>query len=253
MNHKSNYNNIYVDDNNDSDGNDNIFNKNIAKDDSLEKYFKPMEENHESDDILKQLENLNLSEEKSFDMPQKVFEPLINKKINEITPKIEPLSSSAKKRNPNVKEQINNGEETDDNNKEPKMENINDNNKQNIDEIISNGEENEKLSEFLLREKLNRICASIQGYTLNQKCYQNMNNFIPFLSEISQNLYQPLDRLFDVFIELLCRIKQEFNVKENLIHKLNDISLNNEGYEKKIIEIKKRNKREREGNRGLNK
>ena len=238
-NQKNNYNNIYVDDNNDSDGNDNIFNKNIAKDDSLEKYFKPMEDNHESDDILKQLENLNLSEEKSFDMPQKIFEPLANKKVNEINTKIEPLSNSAKKRTPTIKEQVNNGEEIDDNNKEIKMENINDNNKQNIDEIISNGEENEKLSEFLLREKLNRICASIQGYTLNQKCYQNMNNFIPFLSEISQNLYQPLDRLFDVFIELLCRIKQEFNVKENLIHKLNDISLNNEGYEKKLLKLKK--------------
>ena len=98
-----NYNNIYVDDNNDSDGNDNIFNKNIAKDDSLEKYFKPMEDNHETDDILKQLENLNLSEEKSFDMPQKVFEPLANKKANEIKTNIEPLSNSAKKRNPNIK------------------------------------------------------------------------------------------------------------------------------------------------------
>ena len=172
-------------------------------------------------------------------MPQKVFEPLANKKANELNTNIEPLSNSAKKRNPNIKEQINNGEEIDDNNKEVKMENINDNNKQNIEEVLSNGEENEKLSEFLLREKLNRICASIQGYTLNQKCYQNMNNFIPFLSEISQNVYQPLDGLFDVFIELLCRIKQEFNVKENLIHKLNDISLNNEGYEKKLLKLKK--------------
>ena len=145
-NQKNNYNNIYVDDNNDSDGNDNIFNKNIAKDDSLEKYFKPMEDNHEADDILKQLENLNLSEEKSFDMPQKVFEPLANKKTNELNTNIEPLSNSAKKRNPNIKEQINNGEEIDDNNKEVKTEKINDNNKQNIDEMLSNGEENEQLS-----------------------------------------------------------------------------------------------------------
>ena len=114
-----------------------------------------------------------------------------------------------------------------------------DNNNQILDDVLSNGEDNEKLSEVLLKEKLNRICASIQGYTLNQKCYQNLNNFIPFLTEISQNLYQPLDKLFDVFIELLMRIKQEFNVKENLIHKLNDISLNNEGYEKKIIKLKK--------------
>ena len=48
-----------------------------------------------------------------------------------------------------------------------------------------------------------------------------------------------MDLLFDVFAELLCRIKQEFNVKENLIHKLNDISLNNEEYEKKLLKLKK--------------
>ena len=237
----------YLDDINDSEdeNNNNIFSKPNRKDDSLEQYFKPMDDNHESEDILKQLENLNLSEEKSFEMPQKIFQPLAEKNK-------ESKNNSTNKKDKKISNKIN-----EDNNKkeiytkynlinEIKKENNNNenndnngNNKQALDEIISNGEDNEKLSEILLREKLNRICASIQGYTLNQKCYQNLNSFIPFLSEIPQNLYQPLDLLFDVFIELLMRIKQEFNVKENLIHKLNDISLNNEGYEKKLIKLKK--------------
>ena len=249
--------NIYIDYNNDSQDNSNFF-QNNKKDDSLYKYFKPLEGDHESEEILRQLENLNLSGEKSFDMPQKVFETLDQDKSEKIKT-IDYISSSAKKLRSNRKlkklnDNINNFQDIYDNNKnknskynlinEIKIQNKNgndenDNNKQGLEEIISNGDDNEKLSEFLLKEKLNRICASIQGYTLNQKCYHNLNNFIPFLSEISQNLYQPLDLLFDVFIELLSRIKDEFNVKENLIHKLNDISLNNEGYEKKLLKLKK--------------
>lgn len=254
-NNKNNFNkNIYDDESNDSGDNNNIFQQNNKKDDSLDKYFKPMEDNHETDDILKQLENLNLSEEKSFDMPQKIFEPLSGKNAEQKKKENNSSNKKEKKINKNIDndEDLSNlNNNNNDNNEkysrfnllnEIKKENDNgnnDNNKQLLDEVLSNGEDNEKLSEFLLREKLNRICASIQGYTLNQKCYQNLNNFIPFLTEISQNLYQPLDKLFDVFIELLMRIKQEFNVKENLIHKLNDISLNNEGYEKKILKLKK--------------
>ena len=253
---------IYEDESNESEDNNNIFQQNIRKGDSLDKYFKPIEDNHESEDILKQLENLNLSEDKSFEMPQKVFEPL-GKKKSEKNNTVDFIKSSAKKKNSYISQNeinnnsIDNEQELYDNNdnndkysktdvyNEIKSENKNgkdiDNNinKQRLDDIHSNGEDTEKLTEILLKEKLNRICASIQGYTLNQKCYQNLNNFIPFLPEISQNIYQPLDLLFDVFIELLCRIKQEFNVKENLIHKLNDISLNNEGYEKKILKLKK--------------
>ena len=212
--------NIYGFNNNDSE--DNIKMKKNKKDDSYYKNYKTLEDTHESYELLKQLEILNLSEKKSFEIPKKVTINLNNDtslgktKINKSNKK------ERRQNNRNIEDQINI------NKKEDKNENI----KINIDDELSNREENEQLSEFLLKEKLNRICASIQGYTLNQKCYENLNNFISYISEISQNLYQPLDLLFDVFIELLCRIKQEFNVKENLIHKLNDISLNNEGYEK---------------------
>ena len=221
--------NIYVYNNNDSE--DNIKMKNNKKDDSYHKYYKTLEDTHESYEILKQLEILNLSDKKSFEIPKKVTINL--NKNNDTTLGKTKINKGSKKEkrdnNINIEDQIYK------NKKEDKSENI----KLNIDDEPSIREENQQLSEFLLREKLNRICASIQGYTLNQKCYENLNNFIPYISEIPQNLYQPLDLLFDVFDELLCRIKQEFNVKENLIHKLNDISLNNEEYEKKLLKLKK--------------
>ena len=243
----------YSDGSNDLEyNNNNNFIQNNKKDDSLDKYFKQMDDNHESDDILKQLEYLNLSEEKSFEMPKKIFDPLLDKNKDNIN-----INTSNKKEKKENKK-INNDEELYDinnienNNKEKyskynidsltEIKNENDNNegkKQVFEEKNSNGEDNEKLSEILLKEKLNRICASIHGYTLNQKCYQNLNNFIQFLPEVPQNLYQPIDLLFDVFIELLMRIKQEFKVKENLILKLNTISLNNEGYEKKLLKLNK--------------
>ena len=239
---------IFNDVSGDLEYNNNIFPKNNKKDDSLEKYFKQMDDNHETDDILKQLEYLNLSEEKSFDMPQRMIEPLAeNNKENMKNNTSSKKKSIQKKRSNNDEEILYDLNNNDNNNKENnnvnsfneiKSENNNiESKKQVLDEILSNGEDNEKLSEFLLKEKLNRICASIQGYTLNQKCYQNLNNYIQFLPDLPQNLYQPTDLLFDVFIELLMRIKQEFKVKENLILKLNTISLNNEGYEKKLLKL----------------
>ena len=242
-----------------NDNKNDMFSKSNLKNDSLDKYFKSFEDNHESNDILKELENLNLSEEKSFEMPQKIFEPLsvktqeskktinndkkIEKDINEIDHNKEIYNSNTKENY--SKYDLMNEFKKDNNDNE--NNNIIDNNNQCVDEIFSNGEESEKLSEFLLKEKLNRICTSIQGYTLNQKCYTYLNNFIPFLSKLPQNLYHPIDNLFDVYIELLMRIKQEFNIKENLIHKLNNVSLNNEGYEKKLLKLKKEiNEKEKE-------
>ena len=79
FNKKIDYKNMYSDEINSIDLEQNKINnnsKNVKREDSLEKYFNPIEDSHESEDILKKLENLNFSEETSFEMPQKVFEPL---------------------------------------------------------------------------------------------------------------------------------------------------------------------------------
>ena len=243
MNMYSNeYNSIDLDPN--ENNNDNL-NK-IKKDDSLDKYFNPIEESHESEDILKKLDNLNFSEETSFEMPQKIFEPLAQNNSN-------PINISNKKKEKNKNEKLSKYDLISDNNNN-KEENKNDLyynsynnpiNEENYKENDSNGQLNsniitkKEITEFTLKEKLNSICHSLQGYTLKPKCYENLNNFIPCLTKISKELYQPFDLVLDVFIELLYRMKEEFNVKENLIQKLNNISVINDGYDKKILKLKK--------------
>ena len=208
---------------------------NIQKDDSLEKYFNPIEDSHESEDILKKLENLNFSEETSFELPQKIFEPLTEKQIeqdnmynkdddiknNNEDKKFtkfdlinDPQNKINEENNDNLNDYI---KDITNNNNDIIMNNnnlmLNDfimksNNdfkekkeKENDIEKDKNKEKNKLiLSEYTLKEKLNRICMSLQGYTLNQKCYINMNNFIYFIFLILKDLYQQLDLLFDVFI-----------------------------------------------------
>ena len=241
---KKDYKNMYPDDydleiNNNHENNYQI---NIKKDDSLDQYFNPIEDSHESEDILKKLDNLNFSEETSFEMPQKTFEPL--------TQNI-PKQKDKKINNNNIKEKEKLSKEDlitenkDDHN--IYKDDINYNNINNIENdnndqfLLNNNNENNKkeLTEYSLKEKLNRICLSLQGYTLKPKCYENLNNFIQYLPKISKELYQPIDSIFDVFIELLFRMKEEFNVKENLIQKLNNLSVINDGYDKKLLKLKK--------------
>ena len=245
MNMYSNeYNSIDLDPN--ENNNDNL-NK-IKKDDSLDKYFNPIEESHESEDILKKLDNLNFSEETSFEMPQKIFEPLAQNNSNPIN------INNKKNKEKNNNEKLSKYDLISDNNNNNKEENKNDLyynsynnpiNEENYKENDSNGQLNnniitkKEITEITLKEKLNSICHSLQGYTLKPKCYENLNNFIPCLTKISKELYQPFDLVLDVFIELLYRMKEEFNVKENLIQKLNNISVINDGYDKKILKLKK--------------
>ena len=241
---KKDYKNMYPDDydleiNNNHENNYQINNK---KDDSLDQYFNPIEDSHESEDILKKLDNLNFSEETSFEMPQKTFEPL--------TQNI-PKQKDKKINNNNIKEKEKLSKEDliTENKDEHNIykDDINYNNINNIDNdnndqfLLNNNNENNKkeLTEYSLKEKLNRICLSLQGYTLKPKCYENLNNFIQYLPKISKELYQPIDSIFDVFIELLFRMKEEFNVKENLIQKLNNLSVINDGYDKKLLKLKK--------------
>ena len=107
---------------------------------------------------------------------------------------------------------------------------------QNFNLIIK---DEETISLLLLKEKLNRIYITIQGLNFKEKDYDNIINFIPCLIDIEQKNYESYDKLFDVFIELLKRIKDEMIIKEKFIKKLNEISLNKEEYEKKYLKFQK--------------
>lgn len=199
------------------------------------KILNPIEECPESEDIIKKLENLNFSsDEKSFDTflisrskTKEKIHAQSNKSIsipNLINDNIDDFPLELK----SIKE-----------------EDISD--YDNINNILINKNKKEDLSieknndihELLLKEKINRICIQLQNYNINQKTYVKINNFIPYISCMSNNLYRPFDSVLDVILELLSKIKEEYAIKEGLINKLNNISLNKEDYEKKIFEIKK--------------
>ena len=191
INQKNDYMNMYSNEYNSIDLDPNEINNdnpnNIKKDDSLDKYFNPIEESHESEDILKKLDNLNFSEETSFEMPQKIFEPLAQNNSN-------PININNKKNNEkNKNEKLSKYDLISDNNIN-KEENKNDLyynsynnpiNEENYKENDSNGQLNnniitkKEITEITLKEKLNSICLSLQGYTLKPKYYENLNNFIP--------------------------------------------------------------------------
>ena len=109
-----------------------------------------------------------------------------------------------------------------------KFENYNNNN----NEI---NKEEKPISIVLLKEKINRICISLQGLNFKEKELKNLTDFIPCLNNFEQRKFPQIDKLLDVFINLISRIKEEANVKNKFIQKLNEVSFYIENYEKKNI------------------
>ena len=109
-----------------------------------------------------------------------------------------------------------------------KFENYNNNN-------IEINKEEKPISIVLLKEKINRICISLQGLNFKEKELKNLTDFIPCLNNFEQRKFPQIDKLLDVFINLISRIKEEANVKNKFIQKLNEVSFDIENYEKKNI------------------
>ena len=197
----------------------------------LKKNLKIIEECPETDDIIKKIENLNFSSDgKSFETPF--------------------ISKTKKKKNSNCNKDISipnliNYKIVDD--FPIDLQSIKDEEFSDYD-YISNSlmfkdikeEKNQNdIFEVLLKEKINRICMLIQKYNINQKCYYKMNNLINDMNIQNINNYRRYDCVLEVILELLSKIKEEYEIKEGLINKLNNFSLNKEDYEKKILGIKK--------------
>ena len=109
-----------------------------------------------------------------------------------------------------------------------KFENYNiNNNKEIADE--------QPISLVLLKEKINRIYISMQGLNFKEKELDNLNGFIPCLNNIEQNRYPQIGKFLDIFFDLIAKIKDEINVKNKFIQKLNEVSFDIENYEKKNI------------------
>ena len=99
----------------------------------------------------------------------------------------------------------------------------------------NNSNEDKPISIILLKEKLNRIYISMQGLNFKENELNNINNFIPCLNNFEQKKYIQIDKFLDVFVSLISRIKDEINIKNKFIQKLDEVSLDIENYEKKNI------------------
>ena len=218
--------------------NSNLFNNNPRKIKvSSKKHLKTIEECPESEDIIKKLENMNFSTEKSFETPFISLSKTKDKIINQINNLNKSIS------NPNLFKE--NYEDIPSDMKFLKEEETNDSNY--IDMIAKFlGDEGKKgnsnincgVDNHLLKEKINRIYMLIQKCNMNKNCLDKMNKFMNSVNNLSQNSYQPLDFILDVVSELLSKIQEEYSNKNELINKLKNISLNKENYEKQIFEIK---------------
>ena len=198
-------------------------------------YLNPIEECSENDDIIKKLDNLTFSsDEKSFESSFFSFSKTKNKNNSQSNKSISIPNLINDKNIDNFPFELKTIKEEDITSDYNSINNILENKTKTI-----KFEKNSEIYCLLLKEKINRICNIIQNYNINHKCHYIMNNFINYINDINNNLYKPIDSVLDVIIELLSKIKGEYAIKEGLTDKLNNMSLNKEDYEKKIIEIKK--------------
>ena len=218
--------------------NSTLFNSNKQKAKITSKnHLNTIEECPESDDIIKKLEAMDFTTDKSFETPFISLSKTRDKIIN----KIKDLNKSISF----PEFYIENSERKISYLKSLKNEDINDSN---YLEVLSkfldiNKEKNESredkndISKILLNEKINRIYMFIQKCNLNKSCLDKMNKLVNSVNNTSINL-QSIDSLLEVIFELLSKIQDEYSIKSDLINKLNYISIKKENYEKQIYAIK---------------
>ena len=201
------------------------------------KYLNTIEECPETEDIIKKLEVMDFSTDKSFETPfislSKTRDKIINKIYN--------LNKSISF--PDLG--LDNNNEIPSDMKTLKEEDINDSNYMeilskffNINKEMKEENKNKDVNKLVLNEKINRIYMIIQTCNLNKNCLDKMNKFISSINNINPNLLQSIDLILEVIFELLAKIQEEYLLKNDLINKLNNVSLKKEDYEKQIYSIK---------------
>ena len=222
--------------------NSNLFNSNKQKIKiSSHKHLNTIEECPESEDIIKKLEAMEFSSDKSFETPfislSKTRDKIINK-ISNLNKSISVPNISV----PNL--YIENFEEIPSDIKSLKEEEINDSNYLEVlSKFLNNKEKKEEkklnnINKLSIKEKYNRIYMNLQKCNLNINCLDKMTKFINSIDNSSNNIYQQIELILDVVSELSTKIQEEYTIKKDLITKLNNFELNKENYEKQINAIK---------------
>ena len=217
--------------------NSNLFNSNKQKIKiSSHKHLNTIEECPESEDIIKKLEAMEFSTDKSFETPFISLSKTRDKIINKISNLNKSISV------PNL--YIENFEEIPSDIKSLKEEEINDSNYLEVlSKFLNNKEKKEEkklnnINKLSIKEKCNRIYMNLQKCNLNINCLDKMTKFINSIDNSSNNIYQQIELILDVLSELSTKIQEEYTIKKDLITKLNNFELNKENYEKQINAIK---------------
>ena len=217
--------------------NSNLFNNNKQKIKiSSHKHLNTIEECPESEDIIKKLETMEFSTDKSFETPFISLSKTRDKIINKISNLNKSISV------PNL--YIENFEEIPSDIKSLKEEEINDSNYLEVlSKFLNNKEKKEEkklnnINKLSIKEKCNRIYMNLQKCNLNINCLDKMTKFINSIDNSSNNIYQQIELILDVVSELSTKIQEEYTIKKDLITKLNNFELNKENYEKQINAIK---------------
>ena len=217
--------------------NSNLFNSNKQKIKiSSHKHLNTIEECPESEDIIKKLEAMEFSSDKSFETPFISLSKTRDKIINKISNLNKSISV------PNL--YIENFEEIPSDIKSLKEEEINDSNYLEVlSKFLNNKEKKEEkklnnINKLSIKEKCNRIYMNLQKCNLNINCLDKMTKFINSIDNSSNNIYQRIELILDVVSELSTKIQEEYTIKKDLINKLNNFELNKENYEKQINAIK---------------
>ena len=217
--------------------NSNLFNNDKQKIKiSSQKYLNTIEECPESEDIIKKLEAMDFSTDKSFETPFISLSKTKDKIINKISNLNKSISV------PNL--YIENLEEIPLDLKSLKEDEINDSNYLEVlSRFLNNKEKKEEkklnnINKLSIREKCNRIYMNLQKSNLNINCLDKMTKFINSIDNSSNNIYQQTEIILDIVSELSTKIQEEFAIKKDLVNKLNSLTLSKENYEKQINAIK---------------
>ena len=95
------------------------------------------------------------------------------------------------------------------------------------------------ISEFDLKIKFQNVCSSLEFFNINQQNTKNLKDSLSYISDSKEKLLIIIDNLLNSFIDIFSKLKEENEIKENLINKINNINKNNDDYEKKIFKLKK--------------
>ena len=217
--------------------NSNLFNNNKQKIKiPSNNHLNTIEECPESEDIIKKLEAMDFSADKSFETPFISLSKTKDKIINKISYLNKSISV------PNLC--IENYEEIPYGLTSLKEDEINDSNYLEVlSKFLNNKEKKEEkksnnINIISIKEKSNRIYMNLQKCNLNMNCLDKMTKFINSVDNLTNNIYQPIELILDIVSELLTKIQEESAMKNDLVNKLNNISLNKENYEKQINAIK---------------